>query len=86
MAKNTNTVKNDEVVTNDTTAPVVEQAAPVTDVKVLMEQLKTKSAVIRHLSSLGLKTGAINKAFETAGVKMRYQHVRNVLITPIKTA
>lgn len=39
----------------------------------------TKSAKIRHLHSLNYSRGDIAKH-----LKIRYQHVRNVLITPIK--
>lgn len=80
MSKNTNAATVETTVETTATTPEVAKH----DVKALMVQLKTKSAVIRHLSGLGLKVGAINKAFEVAGVKMRYQHVRNVLITPVK--
>lgn len=45
----------------------------------LMTEYKTKSALIRHLSSQGKKTGEIAKF-----MNIRYQHVRNVLITPVK--
>lgn len=58
-------------------APVV---APVEKTLVeLMVEFKTKSALIRHLSSQGKKTGEIAKF-----MGIRYQHVRNVLITPVK--
>lgn len=39
----------------------------------------TTSSKIRHLTSLGLKRGEIAKI-----LGIRYQHVRNVQITPIK--
>lgn len=45
----------------------------------LMTTLKTKSAVIRHLDSLGWKRGKI-----ASFMNIRYQHVRNVLIQPLK--
>jgi hypothetical protein len=54
------------------------------DVGALMMELGSKSKVIRFLSAEGKKTGEINKMFGEANIKMRYQHVRNVLITPIK--
>lgn len=38
-----------------------------------------KSQKIRHLHSLGYKTGEIAKLLE-----IRYQHARNVIITPVK--
>ncbi len=56
-------------------------------------ELKTKSALIRHMANLAEfqkdgkpSTGAINKAISDAGIKMRYQHVRNVLTKPLKKA
>jgi hypothetical protein len=65
-------------------AEQVAEAPKGVNVSVLMSELKTKSAVIRHLNGLGMKTGEINKAFATAGIKMIYQHVRNVLNQPLK--
>lgn len=64
--------------------PITEQEAIDASVKamtleVLMDTLKTKSAVIRHLSAEGMTTGQIAKF-----MNIRYQHVRNVLITPVK--
>ncbi len=51
------------------------------DLAALMTEHKTKSGVIRHLSSLGHKNGPIAKF-----MNIRFQHVRNVLVTPIKKA
>lgn len=45
----------------------------------LMNEYKTKSGVIRYLDSTGMSRGMIAKF-----MNIRYQHVRNVLITPIK--
>lgn len=45
----------------------------------LMEQYKTKSAVMRYLESIGWTRGKIAKF-----MGVRYQHVRNVLIQPLK--
>ncbi len=45
----------------------------------LKSELPTKSAVIRALAADGWSRGHIAKA-----LKIRYQHVRNVLITPVK--
>lgn len=45
----------------------------------LMSKYQTKSGVIRFLDSEGMKRGDIAKL-----LNIRYQHVRNVLITPIK--
>lgn len=42
--------------------------------------LSTKSGQIRYLSSKGKTTSEISKM-----MNIRYQHVRNVLITPLKT-
>jgi uncharacterized protein with HEPN domain len=46
-----------------------------------IKQCGTKSAAIRKLASEGEARGEIAKM-----LKIRYQHVRNVLITPIKKA
>ena len=43
------------------------------------KSLPTKSAQIRYLSSLKMSRGDISRL-----MKIRYQHVRNVLITPLK--
>lgn len=48
---------------------------------VLPEGLTTMSSKIRYLDSTGMPRGAIAK---TLGI--RYQWVRNVLITPVKKA
>lgn len=45
----------------------------------VMETYKTKSAAIRFLLAEGMKRGEVAKLLE-----IRYQHVRNVEITPIK--
>jgi len=45
----------------------------------LIERFGTKSAVIRYLDSEGWKRGDIARK-----LGIRYQHVRNVLITPLK--
>ena len=44
-----------------------------------LDSFQTTSAKIRFLHSLGNERGAIAKK-----LNIRYQHVRNVLITPIK--
>lgn len=41
--------------------------------------LSTKSAQIRYLSAMGKTNSEISKM-----MNIRYQHVRNVLITPLK--
>lgn len=57
--------------------------APTNAVEYNLEELmtthKTKSAVIRYLAGEGMTRGAIAKL-----LNIRYQHVRNVLITPLK--
>lgn len=45
----------------------------------LLSKFGTKSAAIRYLDSEGLSRSAIAKLLD-----IRYQHVRNVLITPLK--
>jgi len=47
--------------------------------KIYFNSLPTKSSKIRYLNSYGWKRGEIAKY-----LNIRYQHVRNVLITPIK--
>lgn len=46
-----------------------------------LSSLLTKSAKIRYLSSFGYSRGDISRH-----LNIRYQHVRNVLITPIKNS
>jgi hypothetical protein len=58
--------------------------AQVEVVETLEDQIKaagSKSALIRKLAAEGMSRGAIAKH-----MNIRYQHVRNVLITPIKKA
>ena len=45
----------------------------------VLDSLTTKSAKIRYLDSQGVPRGQIAKS-----LGIRYQHVRNVLITPVK--
>ncbi len=49
------------------------------NVEELMNTHKTKSAVIRYLSSQGVSRGDISRI-----LNIRYQHVRNVLTQPLK--
>lgn len=49
------------------------------DLDIELSKLTTTSAKIRYLNSLQWKRGPIAKKLD-----IRYQHVRNVLITPIK--
>jgi uncharacterized protein with HEPN domain len=61
---------------------IVEYASPTAlDLQALMTEHKTKSAVIRHLTSLGKSRSEVAKF-----MGIRYQHVRNVLTQPIKQA
>lgn len=90
MAKTNQNTKVEEQVVE---TPVEEVVAPTFDIKAKFAELKTKSALIRFMASLpefqenGKPSyGKINKAFGDAGIKMRYQHVRNVMITPVKKA
>jgi len=59
--------------------PIQKQPEVTYDVPKLVKELGTKSAVIRKLNADGLSRSDISKV-----MKIRYQHVRNVLITPIK--
>jgi hypothetical protein len=68
--------------TNTTQAPSVQEQTLA---------LGSTSAKIRFLSSLGMSTGAIEKSLKAYGVTtkngdpIRYQHVRNVLMTKLTT-
>jgi hypothetical protein len=82
----------------NTNAQTVEQSNETTqtvaktyDVSALLNEHKTKSAVIRYLASQGETVASIHKILVSAGWKseksgepIRYQHVRNVLKTPAK--
>lgn len=65
---------------NEATNEVINEA-PAYDVGKLMDEHKTKSAVIRYLAAQGMKKGDIAKLLD-----IRYQHVRNVLVQPLKKA
>jgi hypothetical protein len=54
--------------------------APKTIESVDLSQCATKSAKIRALHAAGFATGPISKF-----LGIRYQHARNVLVTPVKT-
>lgn len=49
------------------------------EIKKELNQLETKSAKIRFLHKKGFSRGDISRI-----LNIRYQHVRNVLITPLK--
>jgi hypothetical protein len=90
MSRNrTNEVVIEESVENNQTVETVE-IKKTYDIPALFTEHKTKSNVIRFLSSEGLKTGEIAKMLQDAGVvsvngtPIRYQHVRNVLTQPVK--
>lgn len=68
MAKQSNVVKTEET----STEPTFNYAD-------LLNEHKTVSGVIRYLASKGQTKGQIAKI-----TGKRYQHVRNVLITPVK--
>jgi hypothetical protein len=60
--------------TNKTTETQVEF-----NYETLLQEHKTVSAVIRYLASTGMSRGDISRL-----TGKRYQHVRNVLVTPLK--
>lgn len=76
--------------------PEIKPVKPVDVAKELLGQKKSTSDIIRALSKVCLKTdgevdrGAITKSLKEAGVRtkngteVKYQHVRNTLITPVK--
>lgn len=52
-----------------------------------VDGMSTVSARIRYLNGEGYSNGEITKLIPNAsGNKLRYQHVRNVLITPVTKA
>lgn len=56
-----------------------------TDANMRSQGMDTISARIRHLSSLGVSTGDISRiVVRSNGQHPIYQHVRNVLKTPLK--
>ena len=57
----------------------LEDGTTLPPLEILKETYKTKSAVIRYLSSLGANVKEIS-----AYTGIRYQHVRNVVTTPLK--
>ncbi len=78
MAKNS-TKTNDKTETENTaenTAPVATKTK--SDVDKVLEGLTSTSGKIRYLNSLGWSRGAIAKKLDK-----KYQHVRNVLVTPV---
>jgi hypothetical protein len=80
MSKTSQATKPTE--TPETFGAIIEIASPpVLDLEALMVTHKTKSAVIRHLTSLGKSRSDIAKF-----MGIRYQHVRNVLTQPLKQA
>lgn len=72
---------------NATAAKTAEVKAPTfpTDAELRTQGFDSLSARIRQLSALGAKTGEIAKiVIRSNGEHPRYQHVRNVLLTPLK--
>lgn len=64
----------------------VVEVSSVPEVSYDLSKFTTKSAMIRYLDSEGVKRGRIAKILsEHFGKTVRYQHVRNVLVTMIKT-
>jgi hypothetical protein len=51
------------------------------DIQAKMDECVSTSAKIRYLASTGMSRGDIARV-----TGKRYQHVRNVLITPLKSA
>ena len=53
--------------------------------KAKLKKLETTSAKIRYLDKEGLSRADIARSLKYKdGRELRYQHVRNVLITPVK--
>lgn len=71
-----------ESTTEQTTNEVVETKVEPTiepEVKAILEQSGSKSSKIRALLAMGKKRGEVAKL-----LGIRYQHVRNVELTPVK--
>lgn len=68
---------NTEVVTETIETSKVEVSMDT--VENLMKEHKTKSGVVRYLTAQGHTRAAIAKH-----LGIRYQHVRNILVTPLK--
>lgn len=57
----------------------------VTDIDVELSKLDGKSSKIRYLDSLGwTRKQIVEKISSLYGKEVRYQHVRNVLVTQLK--
>lgn len=70
---------------SETTVAVATSVKKTAPAKVEMPTNLNVSNTIRFLYSTGLSRGDIVRYFEThIGRTIRYQHVRNVLITPVK--
>ena len=83
--------KTKNVVTEVVDSSIVNEEVKTFNVAELLTNLKSKSAVIRHLNSEGLDCKTIYKLLTTEGWTnnegshpIRYQHVRNVLNTIVK--
>ena len=72
--------------TVETTNAKGEKVLVPTDEAMQAAGMKTLSSRIRHLESLGIATAQITKVVKREnGAHPLYQHVRNVLQTPLKT-
>lgn len=64
---------------------LTKEVTPAVETKYDLSALTTTSSKIRYLSSQGLTRSQIVKVMsEHLGHQIRYQHVRNVLIQPLK--
>lgn len=84
--------KNQEAAIVTTEATNVEQTMEQKVTAIANDTTKNVSVRIRELHALGLKYGAIQKAITASGYKtkngtdIRFQHVRNVILTVAKKA
>ena len=79
MSKKNQTALDQVNETNNLNLAPVEKKTIEHDYAVLLETYKTKSGMVRFLSAEGFDRGTIAKY-----MGIRYQHVRNILVTPIK--
>lgn len=77
-ARNSSSKKKAKTVQRVTAPPIQPEGLEQCDFKTLLEELRTKSAVIRYLTSEGLSRSDIVKV-----TGIRYQHVRNVQLMPV---
>jgi hypothetical protein len=79
MGRKSNAVQSDDTNNQAVVQPAPEVTYPTTE-ELIASGFTTKSARIRELHRLGMKTGAIAKQ-ETGGL---YQHAYNVINKPLK--